>query len=41
MPGDPLRSLPHCIGRHGLDPDDAERECWFDLEVLTLTLLDD
>jgi len=31
----------HCIERHGLDPNDTERECWFDLEALTLTLLDD
>ena len=25
--------------RHGLDPKDTERICWFDLEMLTLTLL--
>jgi hypothetical protein len=31
----------HCIERHGLDPSDTERECWFDLEALTLTLLDE
>jgi hypothetical protein len=31
----------HCIDRHGLDPNDTERLCWFDLEALTLTLLDD
>jgi hypothetical protein len=31
----------HCIKRHGLDPDDTERMYWFDLEALTLTLLDD
>jgi hypothetical protein len=31
----------HCIERHGLDPDDTERICWFDLEALTMTLLDD
>jgi len=31
----------HCIGRHGLDPDDTERICWFDLEALRVTLLDD
>ena len=31
----------HCIERHGLDPNDTERICWFDLEALTLTLLDD
>jgi hypothetical protein len=31
----------HCIERHGLDPDDGERLCWFDLEALTLTLLED
>jgi hypothetical protein len=30
----------HCIERHGLDPDDTERICWFNLEVLTLKLLD-
>jgi hypothetical protein len=30
----------HCIERHGLDPKDAERIYWFDLEALTLTLLD-
>jgi hypothetical protein len=29
----------HCIERHGLDPEDTERICWFDLEALTL--LDD
>jgi hypothetical protein len=29
----------HCIVRHGLDPKDAERICWFDLKTLTLTLL--
>jgi hypothetical protein len=29
-----------CIERHGLDPDDTERMCWFDPETLTLTLLD-
>jgi len=26
--------------RRGLDPSDTERLCWFNLEVLTLTLLD-
>jgi hypothetical protein len=26
--------------RHGLDPNDTERACWFDLEALTLTLMD-
>ena len=31
----------HCIKRHGLDPNDTERVCWFDLEALTMTLLDD
>jgi hypothetical protein len=31
----------HCIERHGLAPDDTERVAWFDLEVLTLTLLED
>jgi hypothetical protein len=31
----------HCIERHGLDPNDGDRFCWFDLEALTLTLLDD
>lgn len=30
----------HCIRRHGLDPDDTERVARFDLEALTLTLLD-
>ena len=48
--GTPLTSLgktelsrfrEHCIERHGLDPNDTERICWFDLEALTLTLLDD
>jgi len=29
----------HGIERHGLHPKDAGRLCWFDLEVLTLTLL--
>lgn len=29
----------HCIERHGLDPNDTERVCWFDLEGLRLTLL--
>jgi hypothetical protein len=29
----------HCIERHGLDPKDTERVCWFDLEGLRLTLL--
>jgi hypothetical protein len=28
----------HCIERHGLDPNDGERLCWFDL-ALTMTLL--
>jgi hypothetical protein len=31
----------HCIDRHGLHPKDAGRLCWFNLEVLTLTLLDE
>jgi hypothetical protein len=31
----------HCIERHGLDPEDTERMCFFDLQALTLTLLDD
>jgi hypothetical protein len=31
----------HCIERHGLDPNEKERICWFDLEALTLTLLAD
>jgi hypothetical protein len=31
----------HCIERHGLDPEDTERVAWFDLEALTLTLLDE
>ena len=30
----------HCIDRHGLSPDDTERLYWFDLEALTLTLLE-
>jgi hypothetical protein len=30
----------HCIERHGLDPNDTERMCFFNLEALTLTLLD-
>jgi hypothetical protein len=30
----------HCIKRHGLNPGDTERLYWFDLERLTLTLLD-
>ena len=29
----------HCIERHGLNPGDTERLYWFDLERLTLTLL--
>jgi hypothetical protein len=29
-----------CIERHGLDPNDTERIAWFDLEAVTLTLLD-
>jgi hypothetical protein len=48
--GTPLSSLSdgnldqfreHCIERHGLDPSDTERICWFDLEALTLRLLND
>jgi hypothetical protein len=31
----------HCIERHGLDPADTDRICWFDLEALTLTSLAD
>ncbi len=31
----------HCIERHGLDPKDTERIAGFDLEALTLTLLND
>jgi len=31
----------HCIERHGLDPDDTERICWFNLEALTMTLVED
>lgn len=30
----------HCTERHGLDAHDTNRMCWFDLEALTLTLLD-
>jgi hypothetical protein len=29
----------HCVERHGLDPKDTERICWFNLEVLTMTLV--
>lgn len=29
----------HCIERHGLNPNDAERICWFNLEVFTLTIV--
>jgi hypothetical protein len=31
----------HCIERHGLSPDDTERMCWFNLEALTLTLVNE
>ncbi len=31
----------HRIERHGLDPNATERICWFDLEALTLTLLNE
>jgi hypothetical protein len=31
----------HCIEWHGLNPKDTEPIAWFDLEALTLTLLDD
>ena len=31
----------HCIQRHGSGLDDTGRICWFDLQALTLTLLDD
>jgi hypothetical protein len=31
----------HCIERHGVDPNDAARFALFNLEALTLTLLDD
>ena len=31
----------HCIARHGLHPDDTECLAWFNLDALTLTLLDD
>ena len=31
----------HCIERHGSHPRDTRRLCWFNLEVLTLTLLDE
>jgi hypothetical protein len=30
----------HCIERHGLDSNDAERVALFNLEALTLTLLE-
>ena len=29
----------HCIERHGLNPEDTERVCWFDLQALTLTIV--
>jgi hypothetical protein len=29
----------HCIERHGLNPEDTERICWFNLELLTMTLV--
>jgi hypothetical protein len=29
----------HRIARHGLDPKDTERVCWFNLEAFTLTLV--
>jgi hypothetical protein len=29
----------HCIERHGLNPGDTERICWFNLEAFTLTLV--
>jgi hypothetical protein len=29
----------HCIERHGLNPEDTERICWFDLVALTLTIV--
>ena len=31
----------HCIERHSVDSNDTERLAFFDLEALTLTLLDD
>jgi hypothetical protein len=27
----------HCVERHGLDPSDTERLCWFNLEVFATT----
>lgn len=30
----------HCIEQHGLNPQDTERVAWFNLEALTLKLLD-
>jgi hypothetical protein len=29
----------HCIARHGLNSEDTERICWFNLEALTLTIV--
>jgi len=29
----------YCIERHGLNPEDTERICWFDLQALTLTIV--
>jgi hypothetical protein len=29
----------HCIERHGLNSEDTERICWFNLEVLTLMIV--
>ena len=31
----------HCTKRHGVHPNDTERLRWFDLEALTLTLLEE
>jgi hypothetical protein len=31
----------HCIQRHGLDPSDRNRVCWFDLVAFTLTLIEE
>jgi hypothetical protein len=36
-----LQFREHCIKRHGLDPKATERIAWFNLEALTLTLMND
>lgn len=32
-------SREHCIERHGLNPENTERICWFNLELLTMTIV--